>query len=195
MKTQVLPARAFGGDSPSHLPESHPTQGVSTGRSLQTLVQQIRVLGRSVDTTEERAIVDTVTAVELLLLTRAHTNPTKGLPIAKCLTERGEEVKQDELRGTIPRQQVQSPCGVRGRRLEDDKRLASGSWLVHNRCAVERAAGADERRDDDRIGEAIRGATGVPRRGERVPTHVNSAQDPPDVQPKYREGGSPTAGG
>ena len=42
---------------------------------LHPLLQQIRALDRSADTTEERAIRDRVTGVELLRLRRVHTTP------------------------------------------------------------------------------------------------------------------------
>ena len=57
---------------------------------------------------------------------------------------------------------MRSRCGVSGRPLEDDQRFAFGDWLVHRRCAIESAAGADGR-GDGRVGVAIRGGTGVPR--------------------------------
>ena len=67
------------------------------------------------------------------------------------------------MAGHDPQQQVRAPRGVCGRHLEDNQRFAFGGWLIHRRCAVESAAGADGR-GDDRFGVAIRDGTGVSRR-------------------------------
>ena len=82
--------------------------------------------------------------------------------LSRNITERDEENHHGEWRGTIPQQQVRAPCGVCGRYLEDDQRFAFGGWLVHRRCAVESAAGADVE-GDDRFGVAIQDGTGVSR--------------------------------
>ena len=129
---------------------------------LHPLLQQIRALGRSVDTTEEHEIRARVTAAEQRLRRRAHITP-EVVDLSRNLAERDEEDHHGEWRGTIPQQHVQAPCGVCGRHLEDDQRFAFGGWLVHRRCAVESAAGADGR-GDDRFGVAIRDGTGVSRR-------------------------------
>ena len=129
---------------------------------LYPLLQQTRALGRSVDTTEEHEIKARVTAAEQRLRRSAHIIP-KMVDFSRNLTKRDKEDHHRECRGTIPQQQVRAPCGVCGRHLEDDQRFAFGGWLVHRRCAVEIAAGADGRKDD-RFGVAIRGGTGVSRR-------------------------------
>ena len=129
---------------------------------LHPLLQQSRALGRSVNTTEEREIRDRATAAEHRLLRRAHITP-KMVDLSRSVTERDEEDHYRDWRGTIPQQHVRVPCGVCGRHLEDDQKFAFGGWLVHRRCAIESATGADGR-EDDRFGVAIRGGTGVPRR-------------------------------
>ena len=129
---------------------------------LHPLLQQMRDLGRSVDTTEECEIRERVTAAEQRLLRRAHITP-EMVDLSMSVTERDEEDHHGEWWGTIPQQQVQAPCGVCSRHLEDDQRVAFGGWLVHRRWAIESAAGADDRRDDG-FGVAIRGGTGVSRR-------------------------------
>ena len=66
--------------------------------------QQIRVLGRSADTTEERVIRERVAAAELRLLRRIRISPEKA-DYSRTATERGEEDLQGR-RGTIPQPQV-----------------------------------------------------------------------------------------
>ena len=126
---------------------------------LHPLLQQVRALGRSVNTTEEHELRARVIAAEQRLRRRAHITP-EMVDLSRNLTERDEEDYHGEWRGAIPQQRVRAPCGVCGRHLEDDQRLAFGGWLVHRRCAVESAAGAAGR-GDDRFGVAIRDGTGV----------------------------------
>ena len=57
---------------------------------LHPLLQQIRALGRSVNTTEEHKIRARVTAAEQRLLRRAHITP-EVVDLSRNLTERGEE--------------------------------------------------------------------------------------------------------
>ena len=128
---------------------------------LHPLLQQIRALGRPVNTTEEHEIRARVTAAEQRLRRRAHITP-EMVDLSRNLAERDEEDHHGEWRGTIPQQQIRAPCGVCGRHLEDDQRFAFGDCLVHRRCAVESAAGADGR-GDDRFEVAIRDGTGVSR--------------------------------
>ena len=129
---------------------------------LHPLLQQIRALCRSVNTTEEHEIRARVTAAEQRLRRRAYITP-EVVDLSRNLTERDEEDHHGEWRGTIPQQQVRAPCGVCGRHLEDNQRFTFGGWLVHRTCAVESAAGADGR-GDDRFGVAIRDGSGVSRR-------------------------------
>ena len=57
---------------------------------LRPLLSQIRGLGRSADTPEERAIGATVTAAELRLNMRS-TTPTGMIALSTSAAERGEE--------------------------------------------------------------------------------------------------------
>ena len=129
---------------------------------LHPLFQQIRALGRSVDTAEDRATRDRVTAAELRLMGRVYMTP-ETVDSSRSATERGEEDIQGEWRGTTPQPQAQTPCGVCNRHMEDDQRFAFGGRLVHRRCATESVEGADGR-GHDRFGVAIPGGTGVPLR-------------------------------
>ena len=162
-------ARTFGG---VHL-VTCPNPALHAGHQevdLHPLLQQIRALGRSVNTTEEHEIRARVTAAEQRLRRRAHITP-EVVDLSRNLTERSEEDHHGERRGTIPQQQVRAPCGVYGRHLSDDQRFAFGGWLVHRRCDVGSAAGADGR-GDDRLGLAIRDGTGVSRRRTFRPTVI-----------------------
>ena len=129
---------------------------------LHPLLQQIRALGRSVNSTEKHDIRVGATAAEQRLRRRAHITP-EMVDLSRNLTEQDEEDHHGEWRGTIPQQQVRAPCGVCCWHLENDQRFAFGGWLVHRRCAVESGAGADGR-GDDQFGVAIRDGTGVSRR-------------------------------
>ena len=113
-------------------------------------------------TTEGYDIRARVTTDEQRLRRRDHITP-EMVDLSRNLTERDDEDHHGEWRDTIPQQQVRAPCGVCGRHMEDDQRFDFGGWLVHRRCAVEGAAGADGR-GDDRFGVAIRDGTGVSRR-------------------------------
>ena len=81
---------------------------------LHPLRQQIRALGRSVDTTEKHEIRRWVTAAQQRLLIRAHITP-EMVDLSRRGTERDEEDHHGEWRGTIPQQQVRASCGVYGR--------------------------------------------------------------------------------
>ena len=131
---------------------------------LHPLFQKVRALGMSVDTTEEREIRHRVTAAEQRLLRGAHITP-EMMDLLRSATRRDEEGHLGEWRGTIPQQQVQAPYEVCGRHLRDDQRFAFGGWFVLRRCTIESEAVVADDRGDDRLGVAIRGGIGVPRRG------------------------------
>ena len=65
------------------------------------LLHQIRALGRSVDTTEERIIRERVTAAELWFLRRTHTSPER-VDLSRTATERGEEHLQGRIAWHAP---------------------------------------------------------------------------------------------
>ena len=62
-------------------------------------------------------------------------------------------------------------CGVCNRHMEDDQGFVLSGWLVHKRCAVESAGGADDT-GDDRFRVAIREGTGPPRRRTFLLTEI-----------------------
>ena len=81
---------------------------------LHGLLQQIRGIGRSTDTAEERAIGARVTVAELRL-NRRPTTPTGTIDLSRNATERGEEDIWGGWRGTAPQQaQVETPSGAYG---------------------------------------------------------------------------------
>lgn len=91
---------------------------------IHPLLQQIRALGRSANTTEERVIYrERITAAELPLLRRTQTSPER-VDLSRSATERGEEDLQGEWLGTTPQSQVQASCGGCDRRMEDNPRFA-----------------------------------------------------------------------
>ena len=57
---------------------------------LHLLLQQVRALGRSMDTAEERATRDRVAAAELRLKGRVQITP-ETVDLSRSATERGEE--------------------------------------------------------------------------------------------------------
>lgn len=86
--------------------------------NMYPLLQQLRALGRSADTTEERVIRERVSAGELRPRRRTHTCPER-VGLSRGATERGEEDLRGE-RGTTTHPRVQSPCGVCDRHTEDN---------------------------------------------------------------------------
>ena len=79
---------------------------------LQSLLQQIRGVGRSADTAEERAIRTRVTAAELFL-SRGSTTPIGAVDLSRSAAERREEDIWGDWRGTIPQlPQMEASCGV-----------------------------------------------------------------------------------
>ena len=129
---------------------------------LHPLLQQVRILSRSVDTRDERAIICRVAPAELRLRSRTHLE-SEWEDLSRSTTERCEEDLHGEWRGTTPQPQEDTPCASCDRHMGDDERFAFSDWIVHRRCAVESAEGAASRRDD-RFGVAIRGGTGPARR-------------------------------
>lgn len=71
-----------------------------------------------------RVIRRRVTATELRFLRRTHPDPER-VDLSRGVTERGEEDPQGERRGTARQPQVQAPCGICDRHMEDNQRLLS----------------------------------------------------------------------
>ena len=135
---------------------------------LHPILQQIRAIGRTADTPDDRAIRNRVTAAELRLRSRTHI-ALKRADLSRSTTERNEYDLFVEWRGTAPQPQANAPCGVCLRHMEDDERFVFSGWIVHRRYVVESAEGAADR-GDDRFRVAIGGVTAPSRRRAFLPT-------------------------
>ena len=98
---------------------------------LHGLFQQIRGIGRLVDTAEERAIAARVTAAKLRL-NRRPTTPTGKIDLSRNATERGEEDTRENWLGKAPQQpQVEAPCWADREHITDRHRLTFAGRLAH----------------------------------------------------------------
>ena len=133
---------------------------------LRPLLQQIRGLGRSANTAEERAIGARVTAAELRV-NRRSTTSTGTIHLSLSAAERGEEDTWRDWHGRVHQQpQVEAPCGACGACGEpvlDRHSFAFAGLIAHTEYAVENIQGASDR-GDDRFGVPIGRGDGPPRR-------------------------------
>ena len=118
---------------------------------LHPLLHQVRTIGMSVDTPDERAIRNRVTTAELCLRSRTHVAPER-VDLSRSATERNEEDRFEEWRGTAPQPQADAPCGVCNRHMEDGERFVFSGWIVHRRCCVESTGGSRQRKRSVRGG-------------------------------------------
>ena len=156
---------------------------------LHHLSQQVRALGGAVDTTEATRDQRQGHCSRAAPPEKGEHHPRK-LDLSWSVTERDEEDRHGEWRGTIPLQQAQAPCGVCGRHLEDDQRFRFW-WLARPREACHRKRSRSRRQGERSVWGSYPGRdrSAAP---ENIPTHGNSAQDPSEVRPRYPEGDSPT---
>ena len=91
---------------------------------LQSLLQQIRGVGRSAGTAEARAIRARVTAAELRL-SRRSTTPIGTVDLSRSAAERREENIWGDWRRTIPqRAHMEAPCGAFAEHIIERQRFA-----------------------------------------------------------------------
>lgn len=84
---------------------------------LHTRLEQIRGLGGSVHTAQERA-TDVRVPVAELHISRRSTIPTGTIDLSRSATERGEENIDGGWRGSTPQQpQMETPCGFCGAKI------------------------------------------------------------------------------
>lgn len=109
--------------------------------------EQSRSLGRSADTSNERAINNMVTAAELRLLAEGQNTPLETVDWSWRVTKQSMEDIAGDWRGNF------------------------STWLTHPRCTMESTEGP-ESRGDDRFGLAARGGAGSPRRRTFHPAEI-----------------------
>lgn len=123
--------------------------------NIESVLQQVGNIGRSVDTQDKRANIKRVIAAEVYLRSRTHIVPGR-MDMTRSTPEQDEENLSREWRGALPPPCV--PCGIYDRPRENDERFYFSGWLVHRRCPVE-SAEETVSRVDDRFGVAMRGRT------------------------------------
>lgn len=106
--------------------------------NLRPLAQHIRSLGKSVNTTEERAIRDEATAAEHRLLNRTHASP-KTVDLSRGATERGaENIAEDWRARPLNNHKCRHRAGSMSH-MGYSKRFTFSGRLAHPRCAMKSA--------------------------------------------------------